>query len=79
VTTNAPLLHSETRYSARQVISIFHSAAAPQQPCLSPCESVDGGGGHHPPYFKALPISRLQVKLNDHSCFSFFVALKVGI
>jgi hypothetical protein len=76
VTTNAPLLHFKTRYSAHQVISIFHSTAALQQPCLSPYESIDGG---FPPYFKALPTSKLQVKLDGHSCFSFFVALKVGI
>jgi hypothetical protein len=78
VTANAPLLHSETRYSAHQVISIFHSTAAPQQLCLSPYELIDGGA-HLRPCFKALPTSRLQVKLNGHSCFSFFVALKVGI
>jgi hypothetical protein len=58
------------------VISIFHSTAALQQLCLSPYESIDDG---FPPCFKALPTSKLQVKLDAHLYFSFFVALKVGI
>jgi hypothetical protein len=77
VTANAPLLHFETHGNdSHQVISIFHSTAALQQLCLSLYESIDDG---FPPCFKALPTSRLQVKLNGHLYSFFFVALKVGI